>query len=201
MGLHIDEVGAGVIVSQNEIRECASDGIVVENAKGVQVTRNLVVRCHTGVHLMRAGHEHLVQNNTLVDLVSQGIVLHGWLAHGVNAGPELRVNDRLFTGNIVERNIITGSQWGSIKAVGGGEHIGAPDGNLFQRNALGPDRRHLVEWGERVINSYAELNRKLPESAWVAGTPPLSGAPDYGLKPDAGAQWKGLGSRVQDEGP
>jgi parallel beta-helix repeat protein len=154
MGIHCDETGAGVILRGNTIRNVDHAGIEVENTRGVTIEKNRISGCNIGILLNRAGHNHVVRGNTVHDSRAQGIAIQGWSAHGVDAQAEILVEGRFFTRNLIEDNLCTGSHWGNLKAVGGGEQIDQPLGNIYRNNDFGPERSGFIEWGDRKLDRY-----------------------------------------------
>jgi len=154
MGVHIDETGDGVCVVGNDIRHCDASGIEIENTRGVLARDNVIFDVDTGIFVYRAGHSHRIEHNTVVAR-SLGIVLQGWLAHGVDAGPETRVDGELLTGNTVTANVAVADRWASLKLVGGGERLEGPHANIVADNALGGERPELVELGNRHFDTYS----------------------------------------------
>lgn len=150
VGIHVDETGSGVSVSLNRIDRVDHAAIEVENARGVLIADNTAHSAEVGLFVYRAGHDHRVLRNWFVDCRSQGIALQGHRAGGVDAGPELEVSGRLFSGNLLMGNVARGSRWGSLKCVGGAER-----GVRVTQNDFGPPRSGLIEWGEAVYNDYA----------------------------------------------
>jgi hypothetical protein len=154
MGIHCDETGEHVSIVGNVIRNVDHAGIEVENTKGVVVEKNLVMDCNIGILLNRAGHDETISRNRILDSRSQGISMQGWFAHGVDAQPEITVDGRLFTRNLIQYNSATGSRWGNLKAVGGAERVDGALGNVFRGNDFGPERPGFIEWGEKKLDRY-----------------------------------------------
>jgi parallel beta-helix repeat protein len=156
MGIHCDETGDRVTIRGNLIRDADQSGIEVENTRGVTVEKNIVIDCNIGILINRAGHDHIIRANTIVDSRAQAISLQGWLAHGVDAGPEITVDGRLLTHNLIENNLTIGSRLGELKAINGGQRIDGPLGNIFRENDFGPERPGFIEWGDRMLDRYAQ---------------------------------------------
>jgi parallel beta-helix repeat protein len=154
MGIHCDETGDHVAIRGNQIRDADQSGIEVENTRGVTVEKNTVIDCNIGILVNRAGHDHTIRGNTVVDSRAQAISLQGWLAHGINAGPEILVDGRLLTHNLVENNVTHGSRLAELKAINGGEQIDPPLGNIFRQNDFGPERHGFIEWGNQMLDRY-----------------------------------------------
>jgi parallel beta-helix repeat protein len=153
-GIHCDETGEHMTISGNKIRNVDHAGIAVENTRGVIVEKNNVTNCNIGIFINRAGHDHIIRNNTVADCRSQGLAIQGWLAHGIDAQPEITVDGRLMTRNLFENNTSTGSRYGNLKATNGGEKIDPPLGNIFRNNDLGSERAGFIEWGDRTLDRY-----------------------------------------------
>jgi hypothetical protein len=154
MGIHCDETGDHVAIRGNVIRHADESGIEVENTRGVVVEKNLVVDCNIGIMINRAGHDHIVRGNRIIDSRAQGISLQGWLAHGVDAQPEILDDGRLLTHNLVENNVSVGSHFAELKCIGGGELVDDPLGNIYRGNDFGPERPGFIEWGGRMLDRY-----------------------------------------------
>lgn len=154
MGIHCDETGEHVTIRGNLIRDADESGIEVENTRGVTVEKNIIVDCNIGILINRAGHDHVIRGNTVVDSRAQAIALQGWLAHGVDAGPEILVDGRLLTRNLVENNLTIGSRWAELKAINGGERVDGPSANIFRDNDFGPERPGFIEWGSQTLDRY-----------------------------------------------
>jgi hypothetical protein len=150
MGIHVDEVGANVSVRFNAIRSTDGDGIVIENAAVVHVEQNHVHDANAGIFVFRAGHDHAIIGNH-VQARALGIVLHGHRANGVDAGPEIERDGKLFTGNAVRGNDVRVVRYASLKCTGGAEH----GQTTFADNDFGPDRPSIFEWGERQFDTAA----------------------------------------------
>lgn len=191
MGIHVDETGPGVVVSRNDIRHCDAAGIELENTARVTVSDNVIFDAHVGVLVYRAGHHHLIAHNTIFAR-SQGIVLQGLLAHGVDAGPEVMIDGELLTGNVIDHNVAVAQQWGSLKLVGGGERVGLPNGNVITANAFGPQRPGLIEFGNRTYDAYAPLTAEHITSS-REGRPPFADLDGGDLK--LPADWLDYGAR------
>jgi nitrous oxidase accessory protein NosD len=151
MGIHVDEVGANVVVEHNDIFNIASAGIEVENTRGVRVINNVVENAHTGIFVYRAGHDHLIERNTIFARVL-GVVVQGHLAHGVNAQDEIRVDGKLATRNTIRANRITSGKYASLKISGGAE---AGD-NVIKANVYNPI---YFQWGETEYRSVEAFER------------------------------------------
>ncbi|MBC7785212.1 MAG: right-handed parallel beta-helix repeat-containing protein [Burkholderiales bacterium] len=158
MGIHIDEVGAGVSVGNNDIFDCDGSGIVVENTRGVEVSFNVIANVATGIFAYRAGHDHNIHRNAIFAR-ELGIVLQGHRANGVNAGPEILVKENLFTNNRVESNVAITEKYSPLKVIGGAEQASGALINKIGNNAFGPPKPNLVEWGPGLLSSYAELEK------------------------------------------
>ena len=154
MGIHCDETGDHITIASNKIRNVDHSGIAVENTRGVTVEKNIVIDCNIGIFINRAGHDHIIRGNTVVDSRSQGLAIQGWLAHGVDAQPEITVDGRLLTRNLFENNTSIGSRFGNLKATNGGEEVDAPFGNIFRNNDLGAEHAGFIEWGDRTLDRY-----------------------------------------------
>jgi len=154
IGIHCDETGDHITIANNKIHNVDHAGIEVENTRGVTVEKNRIANCNIGIFINRAGHDHIIRNNTITDSRSQGLAIQGWLAHGVDAQPEIIVEGRLMTKNLFENNTSTGSRYGNLKATNGGEKTDPPLGNIFRNNDLGPERRGFIEWGDRTFDRY-----------------------------------------------
>jgi len=191
MGIHVDETADGVCVVDNDIRHCDASGIEIENTRGVMVSDNVIADVDTGVFVYRAGHDHRIEHNTVLTR-SLGIVLQGWLAHGVDAGPEIRVDGQLLTNNTVTANIAIADRWAGLKLVGGGEQLDGPHANLVSNNALGPERPELVELGDRHLDTYSGSPALKIEKKFTI-LPPFGNldAGDLHLPSD----WAGFGAR------
>jgi parallel beta-helix repeat protein len=154
MGIHCDETGDHVVIRDNIIRDVDESGIEVENTRGVTVEKNAISNCNIGILINRAGHDHIIRGNSISGSRAQGIAIQGWLAHGVNAGPEIQVQGRLMTRNLVENNRSTGSRLAELKAIVGGELIDPPLGNIYRDNDFGPERPGFIEWGDQLLDHY-----------------------------------------------
>jgi parallel beta-helix repeat protein len=153
MGIHCDETGR-VVIRNNLILNVDHAGIEVENTRGITVENNAVIDANIGIFINRAGHDHIVRNNTIFDSRSMAIFLHAWQAHGVDAGPEISVDGRLLTRNRVENNICLGSHLAELKAIDGAEIIDGPLANIYCNDNLGPERKGFIEWGNESFDRY-----------------------------------------------
>ena len=191
MGVHVDETGPGVFVTGNDIRHCDAAGVEVENTRGVTIQDNVIFDTHTGVFVYRAGHEHKIDRNTIVAR-SQGIVLQGWYAHGVDAGPEIQIDGRLFTSNRITHNIAVADQYGSLKLTGGGEYLDGDRRNVVEHNAFGAERKSLIELGQNTFEAYRPLTaQKILQSR--AGVVPFEDSRVGDLKVQG--DWAAFGAR------
>ena len=154
IGIHCDETGDHITIASNKIRNVDHAGIEVENTRGVTVEKNTVTDCNIGILINRAGHDHIIRSNTITNSRSQGLAMQGWLAHGIDAQPEITVDGRLMTKNRFENNTSTGSRYGNLKATNGGEQTDGPLGNIFLNNDLGPQHAGFIEWGNRTLDRY-----------------------------------------------
>lgn len=159
MGIHVDETGDRVRVAQNEVRDVDHAAIEVENTRGVVVQFNVVRNAEAGIFVYRAGHDHLIRRND-IQARGHGIALQGFRAGGVNAGPEIELDGRLFSGNRIERNRAVASQWGSLKCVGGAE-----SGVHLTGNDFGRPRRGMFEWGDAMFDDEASWRRAAGSAA------------------------------------
>ena len=66
MGIHCDETGERVTIRGNLVRDADQSGIEVENTRGVTIEKNIVIDCNIGILINRAGHDHIIRDNTLV---------------------------------------------------------------------------------------------------------------------------------------
>jgi parallel beta-helix repeat protein len=155
MGIHCDETGL-VVIRNNLISNIDHAGIEVENTRGITVENNAVIDANIGIFINRAGHDHVLRSNIILDSRSMAIFLHAWQAQGVDAGPELTVNGRLLTHNRIENNICLGSRLAELKAIDGAEIIDGPLGNIYRANNLGPERQRFIEWGNESFDRYDE---------------------------------------------
>jgi hypothetical protein len=153
MGIHCDETGP-VIICENLIHNIDHAGIEVENTRGITIEKNAIIDANIGVFVNRAGHNHIVRGNTIIDSRSMAIFLHAWQAHGINAGPEITVDGQLLTRNRIENNLCFGSRLAELKAIDGAESIDGPLANIYRNNILGPERPGFVEWGNRSLDCY-----------------------------------------------
>jgi parallel beta-helix repeat protein len=157
MGIHCDETGDHVTIRDNLIRDADQSGIEVENTRGVTVEKNIIIDCNIGILINRAGHNHIIRGNTIVDSRAQAISFQGWLAHGINAGPEILEGGRLLTRNLVENNTTIGSHQAELKAINGGERTDGPSANISRANDLGPERPGFIQWGDQMLDHYDQL--------------------------------------------
>jgi hypothetical protein len=159
IGIHIDEVGPGVVVQENMVSDTDAAGIEIENCGGVLVYANVCVRTRTGIFLYRGARGHRVYHNTVYASASQGITVQG---DGVPGG----VFD-----NVLKNNISAGSRYAELKAVYGGDNDGLLGwGNSYRNNSFGPERPELIQWGTWAYSSY---------STWSAVSGSGSSAPWY----------------------
>jgi hypothetical protein len=156
MGIHCDETGPGVVIRGNTISDLDHAGIEIENCRGVIAEENLVSDCNNGIFIDRAGHDHIVRRNKIVDSRSHALLLLGWRAHGVNAGPEIMVGGRLMTRNLIEDNLCLGSRLAELRAGDGGARVDPPLGNIYRDNDFGPERRGFIEWGDELLDRYSQ---------------------------------------------
>ena len=154
MGIHVDETGDHVTVRGNLIRDADHSGIEVENTRGVTIEKNIVIDCNIGILINRAGHDHIIRANTIVNSRAEAISLQGWLAHGIDAGPEIIEGGRLLTRNLIENNLTIGSHFAELKATNGGERTDAPLGNIYRFNDFGPEHPGFIEWGNQMLDHY-----------------------------------------------
>ncbi|HEX8340323.1 MAG TPA: right-handed parallel beta-helix repeat-containing protein [Tepidisphaeraceae bacterium] len=154
-GIHVDETGPGVEVHYNDVYDGDAAAILIENTRGVEVIGNHVEGVHTGIFVYRAGHDHTIDKN-YVRARDLGIVLQGHRANGVNAGPEILVNDKLFSNNVVARSDVIVDRYAALKCIGGAESADT----RYDTNDFGPDRRSLFEWGGQQFDTAAAFKAK-----------------------------------------
>jgi nitrous oxidase accessory protein NosD len=155
MGIHCDETGP-VVIRDNFIRNVDHAGIEIENTRGITAEKNVIVDTNIGIFINRAGHDHIVRDNTIVDSRSMAIFLHSWRAGGMNAGPEIEVQGKLLTHNLIEGNRCFGSRLAELSAVDGGEITAGALGNIYRDNDLGPERVGFIQWGTLSLDHYAD---------------------------------------------
>lgn len=158
-GIHIDEVGSGVVARWNVVDNVENAAMMIENtAGGVVAFRNQLTRGHAGLWLHRASHHARIYHNVCWANRSQGIVLQG--LNEADPNPAVLIGGELMTDNIIANNIAFANPDANLKATGGAE-IPA-NGNLYLNNNFGfrdygDGLSYIWEWGEGVaIHTYAD---------------------------------------------